>query len=228
MSDHGKPHPSNVPGDFYVVDQCCTACGVPTAHAPEMFEFVADKHGDHCYVKHQPSTPEEVQRALNVMRWQELGCIRYGGSDEVIRRRLGEAGEGSQCDVPPPSIVQPVLRNHASVDAAGPASRLWAPSDCLERFRSWLASRSPTFRITSIRKTGSSASLSFAWYEDSFHEVVVEKRGEMGRWLIHHSGNLTVSEILGEWLMSTQELGPARWYSPEEWRRGGPGQDRPW
>lgn len=43
MSNNNAPHPLNVDGDFYVLDQCSTACGVPTAIAPETFTFVTER-----------------------------------------------------------------------------------------------------------------------------------------------------------------------------------------
>ncbi|WP_228560819.1 MULTISPECIES: ferredoxin [Myxococcus] len=79
MSKQHEPHPMNVPGDFYVVDQCCAACGVPTHIAPETFAFATERLGGDCYVQRQPITTEEVDRALMVVRCQEFGCVRYGG-----------------------------------------------------------------------------------------------------------------------------------------------------
>ena len=44
MSEH-KPHPANVPGDFYVEDGCCTMCLVPFTEAPELFGECQDPKG---------------------------------------------------------------------------------------------------------------------------------------------------------------------------------------
>jgi len=95
MTRQKDTHPRNVPGPFYVVNGCCTTCGVPEM-APGIFEFAPEGH---CYVKGQPSTSEGVELALRVIRTQELGCIRYAGSDPAILRRLAEADEAEQCDV---------------------------------------------------------------------------------------------------------------------------------
>lgn len=82
-----KRYHLNVAGDFYVEDGCCTACGVPTAEAPDLFEDGAEQ----CYVRRQPVTSEEKRRMFEVLYMQELGCIRYGGRDlnviETIRSR---------------------------------------------------------------------------------------------------------------------------------------------
>ena len=60
VSDRGPIHPKNVPGPLYVLDGCCTACGVPTSIAPELFEFDSR---DHCYVKRQPDSDGEMEKA---------------------------------------------------------------------------------------------------------------------------------------------------------------------
>jgi ferredoxin len=104
--DVKNSHPKNAPESFYVVDECCTACGVPIAIAPDLFAFDANNH---CYVKRQPSTADEIDAALRVIRMQELGCIRYCGDDKTILRRLAEAGESAQCDNAPPEESDIVL-----------------------------------------------------------------------------------------------------------------------
>jgi hypothetical protein len=81
VSNVGPIHPKNAAGPFYVLNGCCTACGVPTALAPELFDFDAT---DHCYVKRQPASDQEMENALRVLRAQELECVRYRGTDEAI------------------------------------------------------------------------------------------------------------------------------------------------
>ncbi|GEL73278.1 ferredoxin [Myxococcus virescens] len=227
MSKYHAPHPMNVAGDFYVVDQCCTACGVPTHHAPETFAFENDQPGASCYVQRQPTSPEEVDRALMVVRCQEFGCIRYRGTDPVILRRLTEADSGDQCDAPLPAGIRPVVRNHVSVEVQSRDARAWKSDTVLERFRHWLTDR--RHQTTSIIRSGSGASFSFAWTQEDFHHVMVSPIGDVpGRWLIQHAGNLAASETIDRWLMDAEELGAVRWYSQEEWTRGQLGQARPW
>ncbi|WP_426753791.1 ferredoxin [Myxococcus sp. Y35] len=229
MAEHNVPHPKNVAGDFYVVDQCCTACGVPTHLAPETFSFVNGRHGDHCYVHRQPTRPEEVDRVLRVIRCQEIECIRYRGADPVILRRLTEAGAGDACDAPLPAGIHPVVRNHTSIEAQSLDARAWASPSVLERFRHWLMGHSPSYRTTPVMTSASGASFSFSWTENSFHEVTAKPVGDApSRWLLQHSGNITVSEIIEEWLESECDLGAVQWYSQEEWERGSPGQLHPW
>ncbi|WP_225888720.1 ferredoxin [Myxococcus xanthus] len=100
MSKQHEPHPMNVPGDFYVVDQCCAACGVPTHIAPETFAFATERLGGDCYVQRQPTTPEEVDRALMVVRCQEFGCVRYRATSAM---RLCPQGSALSCGTTSPS-----------------------------------------------------------------------------------------------------------------------------
>jgi hypothetical protein len=79
-------HPSNVPGDFYVENECCLLCGVPSHYAPGL--FADDNTG--CWVARQPATPTEHAQMMTVLENQDLGCIKYRGKDphiiEVVRR----------------------------------------------------------------------------------------------------------------------------------------------
>jgi hypothetical protein len=98
-----RPHPANVPGDYYVEDGCCITCEVPLAWAPDLFAWCFDSQGSpHCYVKKQPETSDEEGRMFEAIRHAEAGCIRYCGRDRAIQQRLVEAGEGPIClDLPP-------------------------------------------------------------------------------------------------------------------------------
>jgi hypothetical protein len=91
-----QPHRLNVVGDFYVEDGCCMLCGVPWTIAPDLFE----KRQNHCFVKQQPRTPDELARMVEVMRTQDLGCIRYQGRDRWTLEALERVGEADRCDFP--------------------------------------------------------------------------------------------------------------------------------
>ncbi len=82
--EQSRPYKLNVVGDFFVADGCCTMCGVPESEAPELF----GEGPDGCYVKQQPSSAEELEHMLSAMAVQELGCIRYQGTDRTILARL--------------------------------------------------------------------------------------------------------------------------------------------
>jgi hypothetical protein len=99
------PHPANVPGDFYVVDSCCTMCEVPFLEAPALFGAVKNPQGyEHCYVKRQPASPAELDQMVNAIRCAELQCIRYRGADRLIQLSLVEYGEGVVCDLLPADL----------------------------------------------------------------------------------------------------------------------------
>ncbi|MFO1094028.1 MAG: hypothetical protein U0992_12060 [Planctomycetaceae bacterium] len=94
-----RPHPANVPGDFYVEDGCCTMCEVPFTHAPELFGECQDPKGYvHCYVKRQPQNSSELASMLEVIQCAELECIRYRGGDRQIQLELVNREEGNICD----------------------------------------------------------------------------------------------------------------------------------
>ena len=78
-----------------MVNECCTSCGLPKSLAPDLIGGVAGK-GDHCYWKKQPETPAEIDRAVEVLAGQELGCHRYAGVDPDLLRRI----EPENCDYP--------------------------------------------------------------------------------------------------------------------------------
>lgn len=79
--DEPKPHPDNVPGDFYVEYDCCLTCEVPFQIAPELFSY-AEPPAMHCYVSRQPATEDEFRRMVRVMAEADLMCIRYRGADK--------------------------------------------------------------------------------------------------------------------------------------------------
>lgn len=102
------PHPANVPGDFYVKDNCCTMCGVPRAAAPELFgelEYEVNDGLRNCFVKRQPATAEEFDQMFNAIAGAELPCIRYRGRDPQVIQRLVQLGEHGQVDYPPTQLT---------------------------------------------------------------------------------------------------------------------------
>lgn len=97
-----RPHPANVPGDYFVEDGCCMTCNVPLHYAPDLFAYFDDARGGlHCYVRKQPESPGEHDRMFGAIRHAEAGCIMYRGRDRATQERLVEAGEGPICvDLP--------------------------------------------------------------------------------------------------------------------------------
>jgi ferredoxin len=217
MAGQEKPHSMNTAGPFYVVDGCCTACGVPEATAPEMFAYDS---ATHCYVRRQPMSDDEVERALQVIRGQELGCVRYRGADPAILRRLAEAGESAACDYPAIG-VEPILRNVVRFVLNREASI------SLDAFVEYQRNLVPGLRISTRRVAG--ATLSYSWFENNFHELVLSGLDERARrWMIRHNGPLGISEWLHRWLRTMPDVADIRWVTEQEQHQGAPGQRAPW
>ena len=90
-------YPENVKGDFYVVNQACITCGAPEAEAPDLIEHSKLEYG-HCYFKKQPTTADELARAISAMQVSCIAGVRYGGKDKVILKRLYDLGLQAECD----------------------------------------------------------------------------------------------------------------------------------
>lgn len=214
MTGGPKPHPSNVPGPFYVVDGCCTTCGVPEI-ASRNFQFGADGH---CYVWKQPDQ-SELDDVLRVVRTQELGCIRYRGSDLVVLRRLAEAGESAQCDAPAGREFTPVLRNFVSFFSSVPSA-----FDVLSQLRADLLSQLNSGRATDVIGNAARATCKLAWFADQFHTIDLRREMASGQYTLNHTGPLSLSEIVDDIL----QPGPyerVRWASSSS---GEHGASRPW
>lgn len=90
-------YPENSKGDFYVENQVCITCGAPEAEAPNLIEHSKLEYG-HCYFKKQPTTSEELDRAISAMQVSCISGIRYGGKDHEILKRLYDLGLQAECD----------------------------------------------------------------------------------------------------------------------------------
>jgi len=89
------PHPKSAPGDFYVVNGECLACGIPHVIAPDLIAWTGEGV-PHCCWKKQPETQAELEQAIAVFEAQELDCHRYAGTDPVILDRI----LSTYCDYP--------------------------------------------------------------------------------------------------------------------------------
>jgi hypothetical protein len=88
-------HPKSAPGDFYVANNVCIACGIPHVVAPDLVGWV-DESEQHCYWKKQPENEYELNQPFAIFDSQEAGCHRYAGSDPRIQQRVGI----ENCDQP--------------------------------------------------------------------------------------------------------------------------------
>jgi hypothetical protein len=226
VSDGGPIHSKDAAGPFYVLHGCCTACGVPTAIAPGLFDFDS---ADHCYVKRQPTSDTEMEKALRVLRAQELECVRYRGTDEAILRRLAEAGEAHQCDHPLPGVGV-VVRNVVTFARSDSHPLPLDAPRLLEEFSDYLKGRYPHLEVRTrpIEPRGCEASFALAWFEDHFHPITIRSVDDSDRWLILHRGNLGLSEFLDDWLRSAERFSDLRWYTEDAWQRSEAGQPNCW
>ena len=208
-----------------MADGCCTACGVPVSTAPELFGW--DEH-DHCFVKRQPSTSSETDKALRSVRRAELECIRYRGADPDILARFAELGVPHLCDFGGRFDLRPVLRNQATF-ALNEADAV-TPERLAEQFQDYLLKAGPNRnRVTPVVVDDNSASFSFAWYEDQFHRVIFCPADERDScWLVRHEGNLGVSDWLHEWLAEDRAVVGIRWFADTDRSRSKPWRATPW
>ena len=233
MSEENIPHPLNAPGPFYVVDGCCTACGVPLDEAPELFAYTGD---DHCYVKRQPRSSEEIDHALGAIWAQEFRCIRYRGDDPEVIRRLAENGDADICDAPIPTEMQPVFRNHVTFDSSVSLAITLKATDLASAFQEYLlATRGTwlTYRFTPMVQHEDTAAFSFAWFENNYHpiEFCTINLADC-RWLVHHSlnekiGSRGVSRNIDEWLRKDGRFSSIRWYTERQWNESKQWQPTP-
>jgi hypothetical protein len=82
-----SPKTALATGGFYVEEGCCVSCGVPQMVAPELVGWT-EEESPSCYWIRQPETADEVNRAIRIIREQDLGCHRYSGNDPAILKRV--------------------------------------------------------------------------------------------------------------------------------------------
>jgi hypothetical protein len=220
MDSTRKPHPLNVPGPFYVLDECCTNCGVPKFFAKENFASTPDHQ---CYVSRQPETESELEGMLEVIRNAELACIRYAGSDVRILQRLADAEASGECDNPLRIPIRGVHRTHVSFKTRGAAqpNAVTVLSDVRSRLLpTWLNSRA-----TEVTTKHGSTSFSIAWYQDDFHLIeLTDSPMRPGYFVLHHHGSLGLSSSIDEVLRRGE-------YDDIEWSPSASGEQaspHPW
>lgn len=109
---HPRRHPLNVGGPWYTCGDCL-ACEAPEAVAPDLLAPLGGGMSTTHFVR-QPQTPAEVERACQAARVCCVDDLRYGGTDPVVIRMLGN--NPAWCDhllppagraVVPPSELYP-------------------------------------------------------------------------------------------------------------------------
>lgn len=201
----------NVIGPFYVEDGCCTLCGVPSTEAPDLFAE-AERH---CYVRRQPTTPEELERMLSVINCAELNCIRYSGDEPEILEQLALLGQAGVCDSMPPHIAA-LRRDHVSFELTSP----FRACDILAELVFLLQARGLALPVSGLAGDADRATLAFTWASEP---LVLERAYPAGRWLMRGAwGNLHF------WLATLPGCTDIRWYSRAQWEAGGAWHAAPW
>lgn len=77
MADKANKYPMNVPGPFYVDDQCID-CDLCRETAPDF--FARNDDAGHSFVKKQPTTPEEVELCKESLAHCPVNAIGEDGS----------------------------------------------------------------------------------------------------------------------------------------------------
>jgi hypothetical protein len=230
------PHPENAEGDFYVEDGCCITCGVPEDRAPGIFGWVDDPKGyTHCVVKRQPSTSLEITQTLEAMASAEVDCIRYKGRAEEILRRIGEMGEAHLSDEPLPAGAHFIDRDRVTFTIRD-AAQLSA-ADLASEFEHYLeaVNRQRETALYEIEPRSPNApKVRFSWFRGAFHAVTFETlKSEPGFVAMADPAQSVlpvgvptsirgISRLIDEWLRGSERFQDLRWYSAEQWRKGGP------
>lgn len=107
-----KPHPLNVPGDFYVEDTCCITCGVWEALNTDMIGWHHGSDGTHCFVRRQPITQRESDLMVEAAVMAEAACFHYRGEDMGILQRLVTLKDASVCESPIAQTLLPIVRRN--------------------------------------------------------------------------------------------------------------------
>jgi len=61
-----------------------------------MFRYTEDKR--HCFVYRQPETAEDLEKMLEVLKFQELGCIRCRTRDRDLLQQIKKRDLQQVCD----------------------------------------------------------------------------------------------------------------------------------
>jgi ferredoxin len=87
MADRRNRYPQNVPGKFYVDNQCID-CDLCRETAPD--NFTRDDDGGHSYVYKQPVTPEEEAKCREAMEGCPVEAIGDDGDLEPLEEKAVE------------------------------------------------------------------------------------------------------------------------------------------
>lgn len=223
MKDKPKPYYKNVSGDFYVEDGCCITCMVPEFYAPDLMSF--DESNAHCFVAKQPTNENEIYQAIKATWAAEVGCIRYGGLDTEILRRLAEAGMSERCDEKEfIKKIKPILRNYVAFEC----SEIKSARELAQQAKDYILSQNNEYiqhKVSKIKPDKSGVTFSFSWYENKFYPLWFNKIDSINTWYIFHSpeyeeiGSRAISLQIDEWLRSDKKFTDIKWFTSRTWNR---------
>jgi hypothetical protein len=155
---------------FYIETDCCLTCGQPIEIAPELFDW-----GEHaCFLKRQPKTNAEIDRAIRAMWVSEADCIHYAGNDARILKRLGQAGMSYVADDPRaasfPYHARDCVTFTLPIVLIGPRTA----EEIAEEFRVHERQRGRTVALPMLDHR----TVFLSWYEHNFHSVSFQSEGD--------------------------------------------------
>jgi hypothetical protein len=215
MTHEGKPHPLNVPGDFYVEDGCCTLCDVPRTEAPDLFAITPTE--DHCFVKRQPRTNDETNRMLSAIACAEVQCIHYRGNDPAIISRLSAMGEMDICDTTPPPGTEIGLRTHLTFLAP---ERHDLASLC-SSFKTFLKTQRGKYSRMVLPWRSTATTARYKRNDKGWRNVVFERHKDRVHALHDGHDDTSVSWYLARWLETLNGVTDIRWYTDSGWSTTG-------
>lgn len=154
-----RHHKRDDKGEFYVEPDCCLLCGVPEAIAPDLFETGEN----HCWVKRQPDSKTDFDKAIEAMWSAEVDCIRYSGSEKTILRRLGEAGLTDLADNPSVHNYQAKRRNYVRFSVKNISSS--------EKLSALFRADMKKEGLKVLPRLFNASTVTMSWYRWNFHSI---------------------------------------------------------
>jgi len=219
MAERSSPDAGARDG-FYIEPDCCLLCGVPEDIAPELF-----RTGDaSCFLIRQPRSPAEFDKAIVAMGSSEVDCIRYGGSEPGILRRLGEADMASFADDPGATVFRPLIRDRVGFVIPGAPTA----AELAVSLRSHLRANGRYTLGKSFRRR----TVKFAWSGRHFHSVRFKPAdGPAQSARLFPAGPAALqglARLVDDWLRSGCGAGNILWHTKKTARDGIGGRPQPY
>lgn len=169
-----KPHPRNIPGDFFVEDTCCITCGVWELLNTDMIGWDSGPDGSHCFVRRQPVTQREDDVMVEAVVMAEADCFHYQGEDIGILQKLVTLKDASVCESPLAQTLLPIVRRNARLTL--PASDPMTAEGLAASLSDFLSSKNKgdvDHRYEVLRR--SPAEVVFRWHDGDYHRVDITR-----------------------------------------------------